>query len=77
MPLAQLIPDITSAAERVNVIAANDLEYIKEIGVGGFAVVFKGSSAKRTRNSIPLNAYYGTGQHDGVDLEMTKSIWWQ
>lgn len=42
VPLTQLIPDITFASETVNVIAANDLEHIKEIGVGGFAVVFKG-----------------------------------
>lgn len=43
VPLAQLIPDITTASESVNVIATNDLEMIKQIGVGGFAVVFKGS----------------------------------
>jgi len=43
VPLAQLIPDITIAAQNVNVIPASDLEHIKDIGVGGFAVVFKGS----------------------------------
>jgi hypothetical protein len=43
IPLGQLVPEIAFAAETVNVIAANDLERIKEIGVGGFAIVFKGA----------------------------------
>lgn len=47
IPLGQLVPEIAFAAETVNVIAANDLEHIKEIGVGGFAIVFKGTRTFR------------------------------